>query len=144
MNENIPEVIIQRLKEVMTQAWSSIGSMFVKSAQCKSCNNHWNVMICPALREVVGGHLDGSNQYASFSVNVNKACRAFDKRPKVIFDTTCNSYVPNIMIIGVIAGYKVDLTIMSYPPSNVRAIERVYATGPKKGLVEQVHPDAKN
>ena len=133
-----PPEILERIESVMAEAWQSPGGMEVDTNQCVSCPNHWHIMICPAVREIVGGAGDGAQQYARFVVNINKMVRMFDKRPRILFDTAQGESVPHVIVTGRIAGYKCDVSIMCCPPCNMLPVERVYTEGPKKGTVEIV------
>ncbi len=138
MSHTPPLELMKRLEAVMSEAWQSPSGMFVDAYPCESCPNHWHVMICPAVRELMGGAQDGEQVYARFVLNINKVQRAFDKRPRVFFDTAQGESVPHVIFVGKIDGIKCDVSIMCCPPANMTPLERVYVEGPKKGTVEVV------
>lgn len=135
-NDVIPPELAERIENAMEIAWKSPGGMALDANKCQDCEGHWHIMICPVVREVMGGKHDGSQQYARFIVNINKFIRMFDKRPKIFFDTAQGESVPHIIAVGIIGGYKCDVSLMCCPPTNMLPIERVYAAGPKKGTIE--------
>lgn len=135
-NPTAPHDLIQRIEQGMAAAWKSPGGMVVDANECTECADHWHIMICPAVREIMGGKHDGTQQYARFVVNINKIMRIFDKRPRVYFDTAQGESVPHIVAVGTINGHKCDLSVMCCPPCNMTPVERAYVEGPKKGTVE--------
>ena len=139
MNSDTPPMeLIERLQNVISEAWESPGGMCVDAHRCESCKRHWHIMVCPAVRELMGGPQDGEQVYPRFMLNVNKLQRAFDKRPRVYFDSALGTSVPHVIFVGKIAGHKCDVSVMCCPPSNLTPLERVYVDGPKKGMIESV------
>ena len=136
---NTPPVeMMEKLNDALNEAWQSPGGMCVDTQPCDVCKGHWHIMVCPAVRELMGGQYDGKQVYARFGLNVNKLMRAFDKRPKTLFDNALGHSVPHVILYGRIAGVKCDVSVMSCPPSNMDPLERVYTDGPKKGEVERL------
>jgi len=133
--------MMPKLEEALHKAWNSEGGMCIDSHPCNSRPDYWHVVVCPAVRELMGGELDGQQVYARCRVNINKLVRVFDKRPKIVFDSAVGVAVPYVALYGSIDGVGCDVSFMCCPPVDVAPQERVYTQGPKKGTVETVHHD---
>jgi hypothetical protein len=126
---------IGRLAETVAKSWESQGSVACKFA---AKEDKYEVMFFPAIREVLGGKTDGERCYAGFQFNIGRFVRIFDKCPKVLFDCMKRNTVEHIIFIGQIEGKNIKVAITAAPPTGQTPIERIYATGPKRGTIEKI------
>lgn len=135
--ESHPPFIV-KLTQAVSKSWTSLGSVACKFKNISE--GYYEVMYFPALREIFGGKSDGNKTYPGFHLNIGKLAKAFDKSPgvKVTYDTLCIDTIPNIKFKGYVDGVCVKVFIMSQPPCGQKAIERIYAVGPKQGQVEPI------
>ncbi len=128
---------MHKLSNAVVQSWQSLGSVACKINEVGE--NKYEVMFFPAVREVHGGKNDGEQVYSGFNFNIGKFAKiGFDEPPRVHFDCLRRNVLINIIFEGIIDGKQVKVAIVAAPPTGQRAIERIYATGPKKGLVEEI------
>lgn len=135
--ETHPNFIV-KLTQAVAKSWDSLGSVACKFNEISE--GYYEVMYFPAVREIYGGKTDGECIFAGFHFNIGKFVKSFDKSPsvKVAFDALRSDVVPHLAFKGYIDGTCLKVLIMSEPPCGQRAIERIHASGPKRGQVETI------
>lgn len=134
-----PPTFLKKLTDAVMTSWDSLGSVACKLKEIS--NNYYEVVLFPALREVYGGKTDGEVIFPGFHFNVGRFIHIFDKSPapKVTFDSLRKDFIPHLMFRGFIDGVALKIFIMERPPQGQTVSERVYASGPNKGQVEQLN-----
>lgn len=137
-NNSPPPPFFERLTDALVKSWSSLGSVGCKLSQVS--DGRYEVMFFPALREVYGGKEDGERMFPGFNFNVGLFVRVFDESPapKVSFDSLRSQFIPHLLFKGYIDGTFVKVNILECPPNGSNPVERVWASGPKKGQVETI------
>src|SRR5262249_42465400 len=123
MRGDVPPPHIEKLSDYLVQAWNSQGSMSVSADEIET---GWSVVVMPALRELVGGAEDGQQIFARFSIDISKVMKAFDKRPRINFDSAQGVSAPFIILRGRVDGIKCYVVIVSEPPIDCEVSELAY------------------
>jgi hypothetical protein len=137
-NQAPPQEFIDRINQALDISWKSAGGI---SINLKACGDHWHIMICPAIREVLGGKDDGARLFTRYSLNITKFLTVFDKgtKKKVEFDSDKFGF-PCFYAKGEVAGHQVDFSFLGDPPAGQQPAEIIHAVGPKKDQIEMI-PD---
>lgn len=138
-SEPIPDWA-EKLAGYLIDSWQSPGGFSLMVKESKN-NKYMKVFVCPSIREIFGGGHDGEKYFPRYMLDLNHVAKAFDKRPKVIFDSGCNGRNAFIIILGRIDSQKIQLAIASTPPQGAKPTEVSYETGPKSGTVEPKLPE---
>ena len=133
-----PPPFFDRLTDSLIKSWKSLGSIGIKINQVS--DGHYEVMLYPALREVYGGKGDGEVMFPGFHLNIGSFVRMFDESPapKVSFDSLRAQFIPHLLFKGYIEGIFVKINVLECPPNGSTPVERLWASGPKKGQVETI------
>lgn len=134
-----PQEIVDAVNDALEISWESDGNLFIDASLCEECQNHWNIIVCPKVREIMGGSEDGREVFPGFVLNINKMRRVFDKTPQIRFDNT-EDFV-HVIFTGRIRGHKCDLVFLSRPPLGLMPAERAYSEGPRKGEIENIEDE---
>ena len=138
LNTESPPTFFNKLTDAVTKSWSSLGSVACQFSEVSE--GYFELMFFPALREVYGGKDDGDVIFPGIYFNIGKFVKVFDKSPapKVVFDALRKDFIPHLMFRGYINGACLKVIIMESPPCGLKAVERIYTSGPKKGQVETI------
>jgi hypothetical protein len=137
-NHLSPPPFFQKLTDALAHSWKSLGSIGCKLTEVS--DGRYEAIFFPALREIYGGKSDGEVVFPGFNFNVGLFVRVFDESPapKVSFDSLRTQYIPHLIFKGYIDGTFLKVNILECPPNGQYPVERVYASGPKKGQVETI------
>lgn len=126
---------LQKIYEGVSRSWNSVGNITCKT---NYKNGHWQLMFFPAIREISGGQEDGKHVFSGFNLNIGRFSRIFDGPPNVYFNCLRKDFIDHLRFKGTVDGNVVDVAFLPNPPPNQEAVERMYAYGPKKGMVEAI------
>lgn len=129
---------LEKLSKAASKSWHSQGSISCKAKE--SGDGKFDIMFFPTIREIYGGNKDGERFFPGFNFDIGKFIRVFDvsPSPKVSFDCLRTNFIEHLMFRGFIDGLSIKVAILSAPPSGQEAAERVYAVGPKIGVIEDI------
>jgi hypothetical protein len=123
-DENMPSVeVVESITNALMDGWESAGGVSINSV---ACGDHFHIYVFPAVRELSGGKHDGEQVFAQFILNLNKLAKAFDKTPRILYDTASRGGMPHMILYGRVHGVKCDITIFPEPPPNQPPMEIAY------------------
>jgi hypothetical protein len=137
-----PAPFIEKISLQLEECWYTDGSISCWINQIRE--KEFELIFCPAYRELYGGANDGEKIFPGFIFNVGKFMKIFNRNPvapKLVFDCWDRDTIEHLLFNGYVDGNHLKIAVLRAPPNDLNAIEKLYTVGPKTGTVEPIEYD---